>query len=136
MSVESTRNVLVKYLEAEHSDVSMLSDDVVFTTMATGQETVGPQAVLQMMTYLYHVAFEATAVTNNLIVGDGKAVFEGDFTGKHIGEFSGVPATGKMVHVPLAVIYDFESDKIKRARIYFEVPALMQQLQPVEKISM
>jgi predicted ester cyclase len=53
---------------------------------------------------------------------------EGEFVGKHIGEFAGIPATGKDVRVPLCVVYDLENDQIKRGRIYFETPALLQQL--------
>jgi predicted ester cyclase len=49
--------------------------------------------------------------------------------GKHIGEFAGIPATGgKEFRVPLCVVYDVEDDQIKRARIYFEIPALLAQL--------
>jgi steroid delta-isomerase-like uncharacterized protein len=128
MSLESTQAVMMQYLQSEHSDVSMMADDVVFTVMATGRESYGPEGVLQLLTYFYHIAFDATAITSNIIIGDGKAVFEGDFTGKHIGEFAGIPATGKTVHVPLAVIYDLANEKIQRARIYFEMPVLFQQL--------
>ncbi len=53
---------------------------------------------------------------------------EGDFVGKHIGEFAGIPATGKDVCVPLCVVYDLVNDQIKQGRVYFEMPALLQQL--------
>lgn len=128
MSVESTRDVVMKYVDSHHSDVSMMADDVVFTIMATGQEHHGPDGVLQMLNYFYRLAFDATAETTNLLFADGQAVAEADFVGKHIGEFAGIPATGKEVRVPLCVVYDLEDDLIKRARVYFEMPALMQQL--------
>jgi steroid delta-isomerase-like uncharacterized protein len=129
MSSEKTRSVVTKYLESKHSDISMMADDVVFKNMATGEEHHGPDAVLQMLNYVYHVAFDADAELKNLIIEDSKAVLEADFIGKHIGEFAGIPATNKNVRVPLCVVYDLENDKIKRGRIYFEVPALMAQLQ-------
>ncbi|MEP6742526.1 MAG: ester cyclase [bacterium] len=128
MSVDSTREVVTRYLNSKHSDVSMLADDVVFTHLATGQEHRGPEAVLQMLNYLYHIAFDADAETKNTIFADGKAVLEADFVGKHIGEFAGIAATNKQVRVPLCVVYDIENDKIKRARVYFEMPVLLQQL--------
>lgn len=128
MSVESTRDVVMKYMDSHHSDVSMMADDVVFTIMATGQEHHGPDGVLQMLNYFYRLAFDATAETTNLVFADGQAVAEADFVGQHIGEFAGIPATGKEVRVPLCVVYDLEDDLIKRARVYFEMPALMQQL--------
>ena len=128
MSVESTRATMERYFNAEHEDTSMLADDVVFTVMATGQEARGPQAVLEMLGAFYHGAFEADTVPKSFIVTDGKAVGEWDFAGKHTGEFAGVPATGKEVHVPLCVVYELESEQIKKARIYFEIPAFLQQV--------
>ena len=129
MSVQSTKDVLTRYFNASHNDTSMLADDVVFTVMGTGQEARTPQGVAEMLHYFYHVAFDAIPNTTNLVFDDGKAVLEADFAGKHIGEFAGIPPTGKSVHVPLCVCYDVEGDQIKRARIYFETDALRAQLQ-------
>lgn len=128
MSVESTKETMTRYFNSEHGDVSMMADDVVFTIMATGQEHQSPQGVMGMLNYFYHVAFDATATTRTLLFGENNAMVEGDFVGKHIGEFAGIPATGKNVRVPICVVYDLENDKIKRGRVYFEMPALMAQL--------
>lgn len=128
MSVEGTREVMTKYFGAEHSDVSAMADDVMFTVMGTGQEHHGKEGVQGMLNYFYHIAFDARAEPKNIIFADHQAVGEWDFVGKHIGEFAGIPATGKNVRVPLCVVYDLENDKIKRGRVYFEMPALLQQL--------
>jgi steroid delta-isomerase-like uncharacterized protein len=117
-----------RYFSAEHNDASMLAEDVVFTVMATGEEQHGREAVLGMLHYFYHIAFDATATLCVALYGEANAMSEFDFVGKHIGLFAGVPATGKEVHVPLCVVYDLENDQIKRGRIYFETPALLQQL--------
>lgn len=128
MSIETNRNILTKYIDSNHSDVSMMAEDVVFTNMATGEKHNGPEAVTQMLQFIYHVAFEAHAETRNIIINETNAVLEGDFVGKHIGEFAGIAPTNKFVKVPLCVVYDLENDKIKRARIYFEIPLLLTQL--------
>jgi steroid delta-isomerase-like uncharacterized protein len=128
MSIESTRETMQRYLNSEHSDTSMMADDVVFTIMATGQEHLGPDGVQGMLNYFYHIAFNATAITKVMLFGEKNAMLEADFVGKHIGEFAGIPATGKDVRVPLCVVYDLENDKIKHGRVYFEMPALLQQL--------
>jgi steroid delta-isomerase-like uncharacterized protein len=117
-----------QYWDSEHSDVSMMADDVIFTMMATGEETQGPEAVGQMLHYFYHVAFDARAETISKFASNGQAVIEANVVGKHIGEFAGIPATGKEFRVPLCVVYDVEDDQIQRARIYFEIPALLAQL--------
>jgi len=128
MSINSTRAVMTRYLNAKHSDVSMMAGDVVFTIMATGQEHRGRDGVAGMLQYFYHIAFDADVHTRVTLFGENNAMTEGDFVGKHIGEFAGVPATGKQVHVPLCVVYDLDKDGIKRGRVYFEMPALMAQL--------
>jgi len=128
MSIESTRETILRYFNSEHGDVSMMAKDVTFTIMATDQENVGPDAVLGMLNYLYHIAFEATFTPSLTLFGETNAVVEGEFVGKHIGEFNGIPATGKDVRVPLCIVYDLTNNNIKHARVYFEMPALLQQL--------
>jgi steroid delta-isomerase-like uncharacterized protein len=128
MSVESTRETMMRYFNAEHGDASMMTEDVVFTVMATGEEYRGREGVLGMLAYFYHVAFDADFTAHTTLFGEQNAMTEGDFAGKHIGEFGGIPATGKEVRVPLCVVYDLENDLIKRGRVYFETPALLQQL--------
>jgi steroid delta-isomerase-like uncharacterized protein len=128
MTIESTRETMQRYFDSEHSDVSMMAKDVVFTVMATGQEHHGPDAVLGMLNYFYHIAFDASASPGTTLFGENNAMAEGEFIGKHIGEFAGIPATGKDVRVPLCVVYDLANDQITRGRVYFEMPALLQQL--------
>ena len=128
MSVEHTRKVMEKYWESVGTDVTLFAEDVVYTLMATGEEARTPHGVLQMLTYFYHVAFDAVAETKTTIIGDGHALWEGYLVGRHTGEYVGIPVTGKSVRVPLTVIYDIEDDRIKGARIYLEVPVLLEQL--------
>lgn len=128
MSIESTRETMLRYFNSAHSDVSTMAEDVVFTVMATSEEHRGREGVLGMFNYFYHVAFDATANNRVMLFGEHNTLWEGDFVGKHIGDFAGIPATGKDVRVPLCVVYDLENDQIKRGRVYFEMPALFQQL--------
>jgi steroid delta-isomerase-like uncharacterized protein len=133
MSIESAREALTRYVNSNHSDLSMMAADVVFTNMATGDEHRGVEALAGMLQFVYHVAFDAHAETKNLIVSEGRAVLEADFVGKHIGDFAGVPATGSAVRVPFCVVYDLDGDKITRGRIYWEVPAFLKQVTTVER---
>jgi len=99
-----------------------------FTTMATGEEHRGPDAVRRMLEHVYHIAFEARADFRTKLIGEDQAMVEGEIVGTHIGEFAGVPATGKAVRVPLCVVYDLDDGLIKRARVYLEMATLMRQL--------
>ena len=109
-------------------DVKYVSENAIFKIMGTGEETKGREAIGGLLHYFYHVAFEAKAEIKNLLITENKAFFEADFTGKHIGEFAGMPPTNKEVHVPLCVSYDIEDGLIKYARIYMLADVMMQQL--------
>ena len=128
MSVERTREVMDRYLNSNHSDLSMMADDVVFTTMATGDEHRGPEGIQRMLEHVYHEAFDAKAETRTRIYTEDHAVLEADFVGTHTGTFAGVPATGRQVRVPLCVVYDLRDGKIVRGRVYLEVPVLLRQI--------
>jgi predicted ester cyclase len=128
MSVESTRGVIMRYLESNHTDLDTLAEEVVFTMMGSGEETRGKEAVQGMLAYFYSHAFEAHAEDRNILFWDGKAVYEGDFVGQHIGEFAGIPPTGQEVRVPMCIVYELASDRIQEARIYFAMGVLMAQL--------
>ena len=128
MSVQRTRDAVERYLNSAHQDLSMMSRDVVFTNMATGDEHRGVEGVRRMLDYVYHQAFDASAETRNRIYAEDHAVLEGYFVGKHIGAFAGVQPTGRQVRVPLCVVYDLEDGQIIRGRVYLEVPAMMRQL--------
>ena len=128
MSLEGTRAAMTRYIDSGHTDLSMMADDVVFTTMATGEQHHGPEAIARMLRYIYHEAFDAHLEGASTIFTDGKAVLEAEFVGRHIGEFAGVPATNRDVRVPLCVVYDLEHDRIRRGRVYLEIPAMLKQL--------
>ena len=128
MTVERTREVMTRYLDSQHADLSMMAEDVVFTNMATGEEHRGVEGVRRMLDHVYHEAFDATAETRSRVYAESQAVLEADFVGTHIGPFAGIPATGRKVRVPLCVVYDLENGKISRGRVYMQVPVLLRQL--------
>ena len=110
-------------------DSRYVAEDAVFLNMTTGEEIKGRDAIAGMLHYMYHVAFDARAIVNNIIVTENKAVLEASFAGKHISEFAGLPATGKEVNVPLCVTYDLNSDGlILKGRIYMLTDVMMKQL--------
>lgn len=119
-----------KNVEAYFSthDVQYVTEDAVFTSMNTGEETHGREAIGQMLNYFYHVAFDARAEITNKVITEKKAVLEFNFVGKHIGEFAGMQPTNKEVNVPTCVSYDLENGLIKKGRVYMLVDVLMKQL--------
>jgi hypothetical protein len=126
MSIEKTREIMTRYFEGNYEDT--LAGDVVFTDMTTGAEFHTPLGITEMMHWFYNIAFEATTADLNIIFGEGKAALECKVVGRHIGEYAGLAATGKEFRVPLCVFYDLEKDRIKRARIHFNLSVLKDQI--------
>ena len=109
-------------------DVQYVTEDAVFVSMNTGEETRGREAIGQMLNYFYHVAFDARAEIINKVITEKKAVLEFNFVGKHIGEFAGMQPTNKEVNVPTCVSYDLENGLIKKGRVFMLFDVLMKQL--------
>ncbi len=131
MSVESTRETVSAYLKAlldfgNYTDY--MAEDVLVTVMGTDQEVKGRQAAKQMIDFLHQQAFETRVNLRSAVFGDGQAMAEAEFIGKHIGEFAGTKATGKEVKVPYSAAYDLEDGKIKALRLYFPMDVLLRQI--------
>ena len=126
MSVESTRATMLAYWEED--DIGMVAEDAVYTLMSTGEQARGRAAVERLLHRFYRGSFNAIGVLKNQIIADGQAVWEGEMTGTHIGDFEGIPATGRVISVPLCVVYSLEADRIKTANIYFDVRTVLRQL--------
>jgi ketosteroid isomerase-like protein len=131
MSVEDTQRTLDEYLDALVSGgdfAAKFSDQVSWTTMETGEEIHGREAVRDFIVALHSQLFDATPELRNVYVGDGSAALEAVFVGKHMAEFAGIAATGDEVRLPYAVCYDVSDGKIDALRGYFPILALVQQL--------
>lgn len=122
MSVESTREVMMRYLEAH--DENMLAQDAVFTMMATGHEARGREAIGQMLHAFFHEFFDAEARLKDLLLAEDQACFEAEVVGRQVRELAGIAPTDKEICVPLCVVYELAHGKITRGRIYFETDAL------------
>ena len=109
-------------------DVKYIAEDATFKNMSTGEIYRGREEITGMLHYIYHVAFDAHAEIISTIVTEDKAVLEGNFKGRHIGEFAGIPATNKEVGVPICVTYDLNNGLIQNARIYMMGGLLVGQL--------
>ncbi|AWZ01702.1 SnoaL-like polyketide cyclase [Rhodobiaceae bacterium] len=57
---------------------------------------------------------------------DDEIVIEGRMCGKHVGEFQGMPATGRDIEMPFVGFYRFdENDKLVSERIVMNLGALL-----------
>lgn len=127
-SAARTREILEAYWK--NHDPKYVAEDAVFTMLPTGEEIRGRDAIAKHLEAFYHGSFTAHAEVVSSIFSDNRGLLEAMVIGKHTGEFSGIPATGKDVRVPLAVSYELENGLIKRARIYLMANILFDQIKP------
>ena len=131
MSTDDSRATTERYLDAlvQRGDFGrFFAADVVVTIEGTDQRVDGAEAAEGIIRYLHEQAFDGTLVRRGLIVDGGQAVLEADFVGRHVGEFAGVPATGRDVRVPYTVVYDVADDGIRALRIYLAPERIVAQL--------
>ena len=116
------RQLMQDYVDAlvKRADFSRyFADDIAVTIEGTDQRADGRAVAEQMIRYLHQQAFDARPELKNLLVDADKAAIEAEFVGTHTGEFAGVPATGRTVRVPYAVVYDLGDNQISRLGLYF-----------------
>src|SRR6267142_703359 len=61
-------------------------------------------------------------------VSDDAVIVEFDLLGTNLGEFYGMPPTGKAFRVPIIAVFFFEDDRIINERIYFDSASLVTQI--------
>ena len=132
MSLDASTKLINSYLQTllNGGDFAQyFSDDVVWTTMETGDQVLGREAVRDYIVALHTQLFDAHPEVRSVTVGHATAALEADFVGTHISEFAGVPATGAALRVPYCVIYDLADDAIRALRGYIPITLMVSQLQ-------
>jgi steroid delta-isomerase-like uncharacterized protein len=61
-------------------------------------------------------------------VADDAVITEFDLLGTNLGEFYGLPPTGKAFRVPMIAVFSFEGDRITNERVYFDAASLLTQI--------
>lgn len=112
----------------QNHDLKYVAEDAVFKNISTGEEYRGRTEIGAFLHYIYQVAFDAKADVKNFAVTEDKAMFDGYFKGRHIGEYAGIQATQKEVNVPLCVSYSLKNGLITEARIFLLTEIMRQQL--------
>jgi steroid delta-isomerase-like uncharacterized protein len=99
-----------------------------YEIMATGQVYDGDDEVMGY--YLStRTAFPDQRHENvRFHVADDAVIVEFDLLGTNLGEFYGMPPTGKSFRVPLIAVFFFEGDRIINERIYFDTASLVTQI--------
>jgi steroid delta-isomerase-like uncharacterized protein len=99
-----------------------------YEIMATGQVYDGDDEVMGY--YLStRTAFPDQRHENaRFHVSDDAVIVEFDLLGTNLGEFYGMPPTGKSFRVPMIAVFFFEDERIINERIYFDTASLVTQI--------
>jgi steroid delta-isomerase-like uncharacterized protein len=96
--------------------------------MATGQIFDGDEEVMRYYR-MTRTAFPDQRHDNvRYHVSDNAVITEFDLLGTNLGEFYGLPPTGKAFRVPIAAVFFFDGDRIVNERIYFDSASLLTQI--------
>jgi steroid delta-isomerase-like uncharacterized protein len=99
-----------------------------YEIMATGEIYHGDAEVMGYYTTT-RTAFPDQRHDNVRIhITDDAVITEFDLLGTNLGEFYGMPPTGKAFSVPVIAVFFFESDRIVNERIYFDAASLVIQI--------
>ncbi|CAJ1502174.1 ester cyclase [[Mycobacterium] burgundiense] len=106
-----------------------------YEIMATGQIFDGADEVMGY--YLTtRTAFPDQRHENaRFHVADDAVIVEFDLLGTNLGEFYGLPPTGKSFRVPIIAVFFFEGERIVNERIYFDSASLVSQIGRAELLS-
>ena len=61
-------------------------------------------------------------------VADDAVITEFDLLGTNLGDFYGLPPTGKAFRVPVIAVFFFDVDRITNERVYFDGASLLRQI--------
>ena len=132
MTAEETERTIRAYLDdllTGGDFAAFFDDEIVWTTMETGDQIRGREAVRDFIVALHTQWFQAAPEVKTVTFTKGVAGLEAVFAATHTGEFAGIPPTGMQVRLPYACVYDVVNEKITALRAYFPILALIQQLQ-------
>lgn len=99
-----------------------------YELVPTGEVYDGAEAVGGFLEQ-NRAAFPDFVFTPTRVLGGADAVLvEGRFAGTQQGTWRGLPATGKRVDFAMALVFEFDDDKMVNERVYFDLSSPLQQL--------
>jgi steroid delta-isomerase-like uncharacterized protein len=103
------------------------ADHAVIESPTAGVHT-GREAAERTFRLIFSAFLDLTTTVDNLIIDGDKAVTVVSLEGTHIGEFLGIPPTGKRFTMPAVFFYQLENGKIVRERRIYDFTGLLVQI--------
>ncbi len=107
-----------------------------YEIMATGQVFDGDADVMGYYRTTRTAFPDQRHDNSRFHVADDAVIVEFDLLGTNLGEFYGLPPTGKTFRVPIIAVFFFDDDRIVNERIYFDSASLVTQIGRSELLAM
>ncbi len=126
----AVREAADKALNAHDLDavMSYWTDDVVFDFVPLSAPFEGKKAARSFFESLLAGIPDFTATASRVWAAGNIVLVECVASGTHLGNWMGIPPTGKSIRMPHIDLYEFEGTKIKRAATYGDMAGVMMQL--------
>jgi steroid delta-isomerase-like uncharacterized protein len=116
---------------------AMLTRDSLYDEVGTQRQLHGSSEIISGLQSWKKAMPDVKGTVTDAFANTNRAVLEVTWKGTHTGPLTGpsgtVPATGKPQVTPSAFIFEFEGDKIKESRNYFDMLSFLQQIGAVSK---
>jgi steroid delta-isomerase-like uncharacterized protein len=132
MSRQQVEDFIKRRWEAyENLDAAALAADYAENAVIespTAGVHIGREAAERAFRVIFNAFLDLTTTVQNLIVDGDTAVAVLLLEGTHIGEFLGIPPTGKRFTMSAVFFYQLENGKIVRERRIFDFTGLLVQI--------
>ena len=109
-----------------------LTSDAVYNELGTQRSIKGPDEIIKALQGWKQAMPDVKGTVTKASAIDNTAVLEVTWEGTHTGDLETpggtIPASGKRQRTPAAWILEFEGDKIKESRHYFDMVTFLQQI--------
>ena len=99
-----------------------------YEIMATGQVFDGDDEVMEDYRTTRTAFPDQRHYKVRCHVADDAVIVEFDLLGTNLGEFYGLPPTGRAFRVPIVAVFYFDDDRVVNERIYFDSASLVTQI--------
>lgn len=103
------------------------AEDAVIESPAAGTHR-GPEAAEKAFRAVFSAFLDLTVTLDDLIIDGDSVARVLTLEGTHIGEFLGIPPTGKRFRMPAVFFYQLEHGKIVRERRVYDFTGLLVQI--------
>lgn len=116
---------------------SLMTANTLYNEVGTQRRLQGVAEISRGLQSWKEAMPDVKGTVTNAFANTDRAVLEVTWEGTHTGPLAGpggtIPASGKPLVTPSAWVFEFEGDKIKESRNYFDMLSFLQQIGAVSR---